>query len=94
MNSVNYKFKPGDKVFAVNCYPNGARIFEGNVRKVNITIRPYNDKLRSVTQEYNITYELDNIIFKNFSEDMVFTTAEEAKQVKQKWIEKIKNNIV
>lgn len=91
MNTIEYKFKPGEKVFAVNFYPIGARIFEGTISKVHITIRPYHDRLRSLTQFYTIVYELDNIGFRNFAEKNIFATIEEAKEAKQNWLNKIEN---
>lgn len=91
MNTITYEFCPGDKVFGVNFYPIGARIFEGTVSKVHITVRPYNDRLRSLTQLYTIVYELDNIGFRNFAEENVFATIEEAKQAKEDWLKQIKD---
>lgn len=91
MNSVNYKFNPGEKVFAVNRYPIGARIFEGIVTKVFITVSPFQDMERAATQTINIGYRISSMPLREFSETEIVETIEEAQKIKNDWVEKIRN---
>lgn len=91
MNSVNYKFNPGEKVFAVNRYPIGARIFEGIVTKVFITVYPFQDRERAATQTVKIAYRISSMPLREFSETEVVETIEEAQKIKNDWVEKIRN---
>lgn len=92
MNSVNYKFKPGEKVFAVNRYPIGARIFEGIVIKVFITVSPFQDRERAATQTISISYRISSMPLREFAESEVVETIEKAQKIKNDWIEKIQND--
>lgn len=91
MNSVNYKFNPGEKVFAVNRYPIGARIFEGIITKVFITVSPFQDRERAATQTIKISYRISSMPLREFAESEVVETIEEAQKIKNDWVEKIRN---
>lgn len=89
MNTVEYKFNPGDTVFAVNCYQTGARIFEGKVIDLYITIKPWHNSKQTTFLEKR--YKISSFPTRYFSESCVFATVEEAKDFKEQHLKSIEN---
>lgn len=87
MNTVEYKFKPGEDVFAVHTYPIGARIFEGKITSINITIKPSSSS--NHTEHTFITYYINSNPLLMFSDTKVFKTREEAEEFKAVWMKSI-----
>ena len=82
MNTVNYRFSPGDKVFGVNFYPIGAKIFEGTVIEAVSKV--------SANSKF-VGYKISSRPIVYFPEENVFDTEDEAKQAKENWLKQIKD---
>lgn len=82
MNTITYEFCPGDKVFGVNFYPIGAKIFEGTVIEAVSKV--------SANSKF-VGYKISSRPIVYFPEENVFGTEDEAKQAKENWLKQIKD---
>jgi hypothetical protein len=82
MNTINYRFNPGDYVYGVHFYPSGAKIFKGEIIEM----------FSRVTKDYTfLGYKLSAWPVSYFPEENIFSSEDEAKKAREDWLNNIKD---